>query len=187
MLRDAGEVMAAFESLVALPASRAGAARAGSALDDPRAERFHRRVIPLLLAEGRLRMIRLSADMRTVAVFYGLAVGPWWGYYLAGYDREWAGRIHLGQITLAAAIDLAVARRRRGIRLPERRGAGQVSLAGRERIAMDADVYSDRSGPQSSRASRAARDTAIAFVKSATGLRHHVESGFGRTRHGVRR
>jgi hypothetical protein len=33
--------------------------------------------------------------------------GGWRGYYLAGYDRQWAGRIHLGQITLAAAIDLA--------------------------------------------------------------------------------
>ena len=69
-------------------------------------------------------MIRLSADMRTIAVFYGLATGAptgvprtaaasggprggWWGYYLAGFDREWAGRIHLGRITLAAAIECA--------------------------------------------------------------------------------
>ena len=77
--------------------------------------RFHRRALPLLLAEGRLRMIRLSSDIRTIAVFYGIASGSWWGYFLAGYDRAWAGRIHLGQITLAAAMELAAREGRRRI------------------------------------------------------------------------
>ena len=108
--------------------------------------------------------------MRTVAVFYGMAIGRWWGYYLAGYDRDWAGRIHLGQITLATAIEMAA-----------REGAGEFDfLKGvervkylwpvRERSAVDADAYSRRWGPQLNRAGRAGRDLAAATVKAAREL-----------------
>src|SRR5919198_5456234 len=73
--------------------------------------RFHRHTLHLLLEEGRLRMLSVRVGARMAAVFYGLASGRWWGYYLAAFDREWAGRIHLGQITLAAAIEAASAQR----------------------------------------------------------------------------
>jgi CelD/BcsL family acetyltransferase involved in cellulose biosynthesis len=132
--------------------------------------RFHRHVLPLLLRDGHLRMIRLSSDMRTIAVFYGLAVNRWRGYYLAGYDREWAGRIHLGQITLASAIDLA-----------SREGAAEFDfLKGvermkylwpvRERSSFDADAYSDHAGSQFSRAAHATVEAASAFIKAARDL-----------------
>ena len=104
---DPAEAIDAFEHLVQFLHVRWRDHDGGSALDDPGRLRFHRRAIPRLLAEERLRMIRWSVDARTVAVFYGFAIGGWWGYYLAGFDREWAGRIHLGQITLATAIEIA--------------------------------------------------------------------------------
>lgn len=179
ILQDAGEAMAAFESLVRLLHARWYGQGDGSVLDKPRLQRFHRRVIPLLLQEGRLRMIRLSADMRTIAIFYGLAGGPhaagapsgaWWGYYLAGYDREWAGRIHLGQITLATVIDLAS--EQGAVEFDFLKGADRVKYLWpvRERVTVDADVYSGRSGPQLIRATRATRDAAVALAKSARNL-----------------
>ena len=107
-------------------------------------------------------MIRLSADMRTIAVFYGLAAGAWWGYYLAGYDREWAGRIHLGQITLATAIDLAA--QEGATEFDFLKGAERIKYLWpvRERATLDADVFSGTLRPQLPRAARAARDAAIA-------------------------
>jgi CelD/BcsL family acetyltransferase involved in cellulose biosynthesis len=132
--------------------------------------RFHRRVIPLLLGDGRLRMIRLSTDMRTIAVFYGFASSGWWGYYLAGYDREWAGRIHLGQITLATAINLAT--REGATEFDFLKGAERVKYLWpvRERSSLDADVYSENSGSQFTRAAWATREAASALVKSARNL-----------------
>jgi CelD/BcsL family acetyltransferase involved in cellulose biosynthesis len=141
----------------------------GSALDDPKTARFHRRAIPLLLAERRLRMLRLVVDGRTVGVFYGVAAGRWWGYYLAGYDRRWAGRLHLGRLLLAAAIDAAAAE-----------GAGEFDfLKGtepvkylwpvRERTTMDVDVYTGGPGAQLRRAARASRHAAAAAVKAVRG------------------
>lgn len=167
LLRDPGEALAAFETLTQFLHARWQGQGAGSALDNPRAHRFHRHVIPLLLDEGRLRMVRISIDMRTVAVLYGLAVGGWWGYYLAGYDRPWAGRIHLGQITLAAAIDLAA--KEGATEFDFLKGVERVKYLWpvRERAAMDADAYSHDPGSQLSRAARAAREAAIALAKSA--------------------
>jgi CelD/BcsL family acetyltransferase involved in cellulose biosynthesis len=174
-LRDAGEILSAFDSLVRFLSVR-WRGQGGSVLDDSRAERFHRRVLPLLLAEGRLKMIRLSADMRPVAVYYGLAVGPWSGYYLAGYDREWAGRIHLGQITLAAAMNVMA--HDGAAEFDFLKGAERAKYLWPvcERITIDADVYADRFGPQASRSTRAAREAAVALAKTANGVRHHVES-----------
>jgi CelD/BcsL family acetyltransferase involved in cellulose biosynthesis len=115
-------------------------------------------------------MIRLSIDMRTIAVFYGLASSGWWGYYLAGYDRQWAGRIRLGQITLAAAIDLAS--REGATEFDFLKGAERVKYLWpvRERSSLDADAYSEKSGSQFTRAVWATREAASAFVKSARDL-----------------
>lgn len=169
-LQDPGEVLAAFESLTEFLHARWRGQGDGSALDSPRMRRFHRHVIPLLLGDGRLRMIRLSTDMRTIAVFYGLAGSGWWGYYLAGYDRQWAGRIHLGQITLAAAIDLAS--RDGATEFDFLKGAERVKYLWpvRERSSLDADAYSENSGSQFTRAAWATREAASAFVKSARDL-----------------
>jgi CelD/BcsL family acetyltransferase involved in cellulose biosynthesis len=169
-LDDIGDVMRAFEWLRRFLHVRWNGRSAGSVLDDPRVVRFHQRVLPLLLTEGRLRMIRLLADTRTIGVFYGLASAGWWGYYLAGYDRSWAGRIHLGQITLAAAIDAAAAEGAREFDFLK--GAERVKYLWpvRERTTLDADVYSERSGAQLTRAGRASRDAAAAVVKSARAL-----------------
>jgi CelD/BcsL family acetyltransferase involved in cellulose biosynthesis len=169
-LQDPGEVLAAFESLTGFLHARWRGQGDGSALDSPRMRRFHRHVIPLLLGDGRLRMIRLSTDMRTIAVFYGLAGRGWWGYYLAGYDREWAGRIHLGQITLAAAIDLAS--RDGATEFDFLKGAERVKYLWpvRERSSLDANAYSENSGSQFTRAAWATREAASALVKSARDL-----------------
>lgn len=169
-LQDPGEVLAAFDSLTAFLHARWRGHADGSALDRPRAQRFHRHVMPLLLGEGRLRLIRLTSDMRTIAVFYGLALGRWRGYYLAGYDREWAGRIHLGQITLAAAID--VASREGAAEFDFLKGVERVKYLWpvRERSSLDADAYSEHPASQFSRARHAMREAAGAVTKSARDL-----------------
>jgi CelD/BcsL family acetyltransferase involved in cellulose biosynthesis len=143
---------------------------ASSALDDPRVVNRHRSILPGLLAENRLRMIRLTGGDRTIAVFYGIAAGTWWGYYLAGYDREWAGRIRLGQITLAAAIEFA--RRDGATEFDFLKGAERMKYAWpvHERATIDADLFSERAGVQFARATRATRDVAAALSKSAKGL-----------------
>jgi CelD/BcsL family acetyltransferase involved in cellulose biosynthesis len=168
-LEDPSEVMLGFDCLVRLLHARWGG-DGGSALDDPRALRFHRHVLPLLLRENRLRMIRLSAALRPIAVFYGVASGAWWGYCLAGYDREWAGRIHLGQITLAAAIDLAV--QEGATEFDFLKGAHRVKYLWpvRERATLDADVYAEGWGPQLARAAQATRETAAGLAKAVRGV-----------------
>jgi CelD/BcsL family acetyltransferase involved in cellulose biosynthesis len=166
VLQKADSVMGAFDLMVRWLGARWG--EGASALDVPRLQRFHRHALPLLLAEGRLRMVRLSSDMRPVAVFYGLASGrpAWWGSYLIGYDREWAGRIHLGRIAFAAAIELAT--RDGAAEFDFLKGAEPVKYLWpvRERTSMDADVYSENAGAQLTRAARAAREAAAALAKS---------------------
>jgi CelD/BcsL family acetyltransferase involved in cellulose biosynthesis len=170
LLQDRSEVMAAFDCLVRFLHDRWSGLGDGSVLDNPRILHFHRTVLPLLLAEGRLRMIRLSADIRTIGVFYGVASAGWWGYYLAGYDRSWAGRIHLGQITLAAAIEVAA--NEGATEFDFLKGADRVKYLWpvRERATIDADVYSQRSGAQLQRATRATREAAVALAKAARSL-----------------
>jgi CelD/BcsL family acetyltransferase involved in cellulose biosynthesis len=170
LVREAGEAAAAFQTLTEFLRDR-WTGRGGSTLDDATRWRFHERVIPRLLAEGRLRMIRLAADGRTVAVYYGLAAGRWWGYYLAGFDREWAGRIHLGRILLATAIEQAV--QQGASEFDFLKGAEPVKYLWpvRERTTLDADVASHHAGAQLTRAARAARETAAALVKSVRGWR----------------
>ena len=169
-LQDPGEVLTAFDSLTGFLHARWRGHADGSALDRPRAQRFHRHVMPLLLGERRLRLIRLTSDMRTIAVFYGLATNRWRGYYLAGYDREWAGRIHLGQITLAAAVDLAA--REGAAEFDFLKGVERVKYLWpvRERSSLDADAYSEHPASQLSRARHATREATSALAKSARGV-----------------
>ena len=166
-LQEPGDALAAFDSLAAFLHARWRDRGEGSALDQPRLRRFHRHAIPLLLRDRYLRMLRVSSDMRTIAVFYGLAVGEWRGYYLAGYDREWAGRIHLGQLTLAAAIDAAVKEGAAEFDFLKGVEAVKYLWPVRERSSMDADLYSEHTASQITRAARATREVAGAFVKSA--------------------
>jgi len=170
LLHDPAEALLAFDSLVGFLHARWSGHDQPSVLDSARTQRFHRHVIPRLMAESRLRMVRVAADMRTVAVFYGLAIGTWWGYYLAGYDREWAGRIHLGQITLASAIDLAA--REGAVEFDFLKGVERVKYLWpvRERVAIDAEVFSGAAGPQWDRAGLAARQTVAALAKSMRSL-----------------
>ena len=167
LLTDVAEAMAAYEDLSRFLRARWRDRSEGSVLDDPRIGRFHRHVVPQLLAAGRLRMITTTADGQTIAVFYGVTAGAWWGYYLAGYDREWAGRIHLGQVNLAAAIDLAAAEG--AAEFDFLKGAEPVKYVWpvRERTAIDADVFSRGCGVQFARATRATRDATAALTKSA--------------------
>jgi CelD/BcsL family acetyltransferase involved in cellulose biosynthesis len=166
LLREPSDALAAFATLGEFLHARWSGAGQHSALDSPATGRFHRHVIPLLLAGGTLRMIRISIDMRTVGVFYGMAIGNWWGYYLAGYDREWAGRIHLGQITLATAIEMAA--RDGGREFDFLKGVERVKYLWpvRERSSVDADAYSSHWGSQLHRAAHAGRDLAAATIKS---------------------
>lgn len=170
LLADAADVMDAFGELTGFLGARWRGRGDGSVLDDPRIARFHRHVVPQLLAAGRLRMIRMTADGRTIAVFYGVAAGRWWGYYLAGYDREWAGRIHLGQVNLAAAMAMAAAEG--ATEFDFLKGAEPVKYVWPvlERTAIDADVFSRSSGVQFARATRATRDATAALTKSARAL-----------------
>lgn len=172
-LTEVDDVRQGFAMLRAFLRSRWGAER--SVLENPRVQRFHLSVLPLLLREGRLRMIRLSGDMRPIAIFYGLAIGSvdarrscsrWWGYYLAGYDRAWAGRIHLGRIALATAIDLAL--KEGASEFDFLKGPERVKYLWpvRERITVDADVYSRTLAPRMTWMTRAARNAAAALIRS---------------------
>ncbi len=166
VLHDPAAVEAAFESLVQFLRARWQGTRVGSALEDQRAQRFHRRVLPLLLAAGTLRMVRLTCDGRTIAVFYGLANGRYWGSYQAGYDREWAGRIHLGKVTFSTAISLAAADGANEFDFLKGAEGVKYLWPANERVTIDADVYSGRAGAQLTRARRASRELAVAVVKS---------------------
>jgi CelD/BcsL family acetyltransferase involved in cellulose biosynthesis len=167
---DPAQVAETFETLAGFLRARCQRRGERSVLDDPGARRFHRRVLPQLLAAGRLRMLRIAAGDRTVAAFYGLAAGGWWGYYLAGYDRDWAGRIHLGQVNLAAAI--AAATDEGATTFDFLKGAERVKYNWpvRERTTIDADVFSPNCGVQLTRATRATRDATAALTRSARAL-----------------
>ena len=167
LLDDEAEMLSAFDSLVRFLHVRWRGFGEESVLDHPRVHRFHRHVLPRLLAEGRLRMLRLSCDMRTIGVFYGLGTAQWWGCYLAGYDRGWAGGLQLGQIVIASAIEVAA---EQGVRrfdfLKGVEGAKDLWPL-RDRVSVDAQIYSAASGAQFTRALRATWQAASALVKSA--------------------
>lgn len=170
VLDDLDGISEAFSTLARLLHARRTSRGETSVLDQPRMVRHHQHILPLLLHRGHLRMIQLTADDRIIAVFYGVACGKWWGYYLAGYDAEWAGRIHLGQITLAAAIEQATLEG--ATEFDFLKGAERVKYNWpvRERASLDADVFSDGTAVQFARARRASRDAAVALTKSARDL-----------------
>jgi CelD/BcsL family acetyltransferase involved in cellulose biosynthesis len=172
-IEEADDAMKAFEELRRFLHGGWCNQAVGSMLDHPRVLRFHQRALRLLLKDGRLRMIRLRVDARTAGVFYGLASGRWWGCYLAGCDREWSGRFHLGQITLATAIDLAS--QECAGEFEFLKGADRVThlLPVRERSTLDADLYSARPGALLKRATHASLDAAVALARS---LRELVSS-----------
>jgi CelD/BcsL family acetyltransferase involved in cellulose biosynthesis len=170
LLVDPDEASDAFNSLASFLHARWHGTPGGSALDDGRTRRFHENASRRLLEAGYLRMIRLADGNRTIAVFYGVASGDWWGYYLCGYDREWAGRIHLGQLALQAAMDIA--RSEGAAEFDFLKGAHRNKYAWpvRERTTMDADLFSGAPAAQLTRASRAARDLAAAVRKAGRHL-----------------
>ena len=169
-LEDPADITEAFGALGGFLRERWKRDTDGSALDRRGVDRFHRHVLPLLLAADQLRMIRLSDGSQTRAVFYGVRSGGWFGYYLAGYDREWAGRIHLGQVMLASAIDIA--RTTGATEFDFLKGAERVKYVWpvSERATLDADVFSERPAAQLTRATRAGRDVAAALSKTARNL-----------------
>jgi CelD/BcsL family acetyltransferase involved in cellulose biosynthesis len=176
-VRDGGDALSVFDQLTEWLDARWGA---HSATRHPRVARFHRHVIPLLAAERRLRMVRLRSDKRCVAICYGLAcgddgtgagsTGKWWAYYLAGYDRAWAGRIHLGRVVVAVTFDMAL--REGATEFDFLKGAERYKYYWpvHDRVTIDADVYSSTASAQLERARQAARELAAALVKSGRNL-----------------
>jgi CelD/BcsL family acetyltransferase involved in cellulose biosynthesis len=174
-VEDEGGVLRAFHSLTGMLHERWGAGR--SALDNPETQRFHRHVLPLLLAEDRLRMLQITADGRQVAVVYMLAAGSaaghagrWYGYLLAGYDRAWAGRIHLGRLAVQGGIDLSARDGAREFDLLKGSERSKYYWPVRERVTIDANLYSGTSRTQVTRARHEGRDAAVALFKSVRGL-----------------
>jgi CelD/BcsL family acetyltransferase involved in cellulose biosynthesis len=176
LLDDAQDVMRAFDVLTQLLRARWGAGR--SVLDDARTRLFHHSVLPELLSEGRVRMILMRSGLRPVGVCYSFAGGArladrgrsWWGYYLSGYDREWAGRIHLGRLIVATAIDLAARERAQEFDLLKGAERYKYFWPVRERVTVDADLISGTSRTQVRRASVAARHAAVSLVKAMRAL-----------------
>lgn len=175
-LRDEAAVLDALHTLTRLLSARWGSGR--SALDDPQMVQFHQYVVPRLLAEGRLRMIQMCADGRPIAVCYMLVAGAsaerggekWCGNLLSGYDREWAGRIHLGRLVILSAMDLA---RREGAReFDFLKGAERSKYYWpvRERVTIDANLYSGTTRTHLSRARHHGRHVAASLLKSVRGL-----------------
>jgi CelD/BcsL family acetyltransferase involved in cellulose biosynthesis len=145
----------------------------GSALDQPRRQDFHRLVIPKLIEEGYLRMVRLSCGERTIAICYGLATERWWACYLTGYDRKWSGKIQMGSLTFATAI--AEAMREGSQEFDFLQGVERVKYLWpvRERVTVDADLYTETFGSQLNRSKRAMRDAAVALAKSTRAVITH--------------
>ncbi len=170
VLKEPREISAAFDALTDFLHARFSGGPSGSSLDNPRTQRFHRHVLPLLAGAGQLRMLRVAIDIRTVAVAYVLACGAWRGYYLAGYDREWAGRIHLGRVLAALAIDRAA--QEGATEFDFLKGAEPVKYSWpvQERATLDTDIYAEQPRPQLARAARAAREAVTALLKSGRGL-----------------
>ena len=176
LLEDTQDVMRGFDVLTQLLRARWGAGV--SVLDDAHTNVFHQSVLPELLSEGRVRMVLMRSGLRPVGVCYSFAGGDrvgdrgrsWWGYYLAAYDRDWAGRIHLGRLIIETAIDLAA--RERAQEFDFLKGAERYKhfWPVRERATVDADLYSGTSRSQVRRASVAARHAAVSLVKATRAL-----------------
>jgi CelD/BcsL family acetyltransferase involved in cellulose biosynthesis len=177
ILQDPGAALDALTTLERLLRARWGTG--ASVLDDPQTMEFHRHVVPLLFSEGRLRMLQMTADGRPVAVCYMLSAGSsvsaggsgrWQGYLLGGYDREWAGRIHLGRLSLVAAIDLADGQGAREFDFLKGSERFKYFWPVRERTTIDANLYSGTSRTHMTRAAHEGRHVAASLVKFVRGL-----------------
>jgi hypothetical protein len=175
--RDADDALLVFERMTEWLETRWGA---HSATRSARVGRFHRHVIPLLVAERRLRMVRVLSGGRCVAICYGLTAGndaagavstrKWWAFYLAGFDRAWAGRIHLGRVLAAITVDMAVAEGATEFDFLKGSERYKYYWPVHDRVTIDADVYSSTAGAQLERAREAGREVAAALVKSGRNL-----------------
>ncbi len=76
-------------------------------LADEVIQQFHRDVSRAMLEAGALRMVRLRAADRSVAVFYGFAHRQTVYYYLSGYDPD-LEKLSPGTVIVAQAIEEAV-------------------------------------------------------------------------------
>jgi CelD/BcsL family acetyltransferase involved in cellulose biosynthesis len=176
-LQDEPAVLDALNTLMRLLHARWADGR--SVLDNPRTIQFHQHVLPLLLTEGRLRMMQMYADRRPIAVCYMLVAGTsqprsgagkWCGYVLAGYDREWAGRIHLGRLVMVNAIELAAREGAREFDFLKGSERYKYYWPVRERVTIDADLYSGTTRTHVSRARLHGRHVAVSLLKSVRGL-----------------
>ena len=104
---DASNVDALTEALFELHAARWQRRGMPGMLADDVIQRFHRQVIPRLLATGALRLHAMRIDARIAAVFYGFAHGGTVYYYLSGYDPE-LEKLSIGTVIVGHAIDEAV-------------------------------------------------------------------------------
>jgi CelD/BcsL family acetyltransferase involved in cellulose biosynthesis len=104
---DASNIDALIEALFELHAARWQRRGMPGMLADDAIQRFHRQVIPRMLATGALRLHAMRIDARIVAVFYGFAHGGTEYYYLSGYDPE-LEKLSIGTVIVAHAIDEAV-------------------------------------------------------------------------------
>lgn len=78
------------EDLLALHARRWRERGESGVLASPEVQAFHRQAAPDLLEAGMLRMVRLRASGRTLAVYYGFAHGRRAYGYLSGFDPDWS-------------------------------------------------------------------------------------------------
>jgi CelD/BcsL family acetyltransferase involved in cellulose biosynthesis len=77
-------------------------------LADPRVRAFHREAVPLLAAEGALRLQVLCFGTRVVAAYYALVAGPRRIlFYLSAYDTDHA-RESPGTVLLGSMIEAAI-------------------------------------------------------------------------------
>jgi len=104
---NASNIDALTEALFELHAARWQRRGMPGMLADDVIQRFHRQVIPGMLATGALRLHAMRIDARIVAVFYGFAHGRTVYYYLSGYDPE-LEKLSIGTVIVAHAIDEAV-------------------------------------------------------------------------------
>lgn len=100
-------VGAFLDSLFELHAARWNRRGMPGMLADEVIQQFHRDVAQRMLEAGALRMFKLRADGRTVAVFYGFAHQQTVYYYLSGYDPD-LEKLSLGTVIVAHAIEEAV-------------------------------------------------------------------------------
>lgn len=99
--------LSVFESLVELHAARRNGRGDGGVLEDARVCAFHRAALPLLAAEGLLRLYGVAVAGRIVAAYYGFLHRGRAYAYLQGFDpvieSQSLGTVAIGQGLAAAS------------------------------------------------------------------------------------